>query len=76
MYINNAFRQVNPIIVKTTNIGPILSNALVTNSGIPYLTKDKQYILTTNTQNLTPDSQEDYIIYECINYKPCILTDK
>lgn len=53
IYTNGEFKRAKPIIVKTTNMGPIPMEALMTNEGIPYLTKNKQFILTTGSKNLT-----------------------
>ena len=67
------FKRAKAIIVKTTNMGPIPAEALLTNAGVPYLTNDKQFIMTTGSQNLTSTSTEDFILYEFLTYIPRII---
>lgn len=48
IYINGAFKRVKPIIIKEHNLGPIPNGAILTNTGVPFLTKDMQYVITTS----------------------------
>lgn len=73
IYTNGSFKRAKPIIIKTTNMGKIPENALMTKADIPYLTNDKQFVLTTGSSTLTPESSEDYILYEFIEYSPQIF---
>ena len=41
IYRDGSFKRARPIIVKTTNMGKIPADALMTNTGVPYLTNDK-----------------------------------
>lgn len=73
IYRNGSFKRARPIIIKTTDMGKIPADALMTNAGIPYLTNDKQFIRTTGSNNLTPESNENYILYEFIRYNPQLV---
>ncbi len=73
IYRNGSFKRARPIIIKTTDMGKIPADALMTNAGIPYLTNDKQFIRTTGSSNLTPESSENYILYEFIRYSPWVV---
>ena len=68
IYVNGAFRKFQPIIIKTTNMGPLPLDVLMTKDNIPYLNKDKQFIRVPNSTNLTATVNDDYILYEFFNY--------
>ena len=71
IYRDGSFKRARPIIVKTTYMGKIPADALMTNTGVPYLTNDKQFIRYCWKQsNLTPESSENYILHEFIRYSP------
>lgn len=48
IYYNGKFRAVGTYIQKVTNLGPIPETALMTNAGVPLLTKSKEFIITTS----------------------------
>lgn len=66
---NGTWHKAKPIIIKITNMGPIPSNALLANDGIPFLTKSKEFFLvSSSTPNLTATSSTDYLRYEELKY--------
>lgn len=75
IYKNGAFKRVRPVIIKTTNMGKIPSNALVLNDGAtPFLTNTKEYLLVDpSTTGLTAESTYDYILYEYPRYVAYIM---
>jgi hypothetical protein len=67
--INGIWTKVKPIIANITNMGKIPSNALLTNTGVPFLTKSKEFFLVDpSTAGLTAESTNDYLLYEKCKY--------
>lgn len=72
--IDGKFKRAKTFIMKITNMGPIPDTALLSNSQVPILTKNREYIITTNTQDITNVGTNDYILFENnIYYTPHIL---
>ena len=69
IYIDGTWKKVKPVIINITNMGKIPSNALLTNEGIPFLTKSKEFFLvSSSTPGLTATSSTDYLRYEELKY--------
>lgn len=66
---DGAWHKVKPAIVNITNMGPIPFNALLTSSGVPFLTNTKEFFLVDpSTPGLTATSTNDYLLYEELKY--------
>ena len=72
IYRYGAFQKLKPYIIRTINLGQVPQHALASNDSEPYLTNEKDYIITTNSKTTTDASNEDYILYEMISYKTYI----
>lgn len=68
IYYENSWHKVKPIIISVTNMGTIPYNALCTSDGTPFLTDTKEYLLMADSDGLTAESTNDYLLYENFKY--------
>ena len=72
IYKDGTFYKVKPYIIRVTNLGQVPQEAFASNDSEPYLTNEKDYLITTNSETTTDTSSEDYILYEMVSYKSYI----
>lgn len=67
--VEGTWKRMKPVIFNVTNMGKIPSNALLTSTGIPFLTSQKEFFLVDpSTPGLTAASADDFFLEEAIFY--------